>query len=77
LVSLHQIQALKHKDSTKIFGPKILEKARCTPCFFKKKLGKKLFVEFLPFDSLDCLGGTKNDVYRRRLLISSTYRDKK
>jgi len=26
------------------------------------------------FDSWNCLGGTKNDVYRRRLLISSIYR---
>jgi len=45
--------------------------------FFFQILSPKLLVEFLWFDSWNCLGGTKNDVYRRRLLTWSIYCFKK
>jgi len=46
-----------------------------TPCLFK--ILSQFFFEFLTFDSWNSFSGTKNDVYRRRLLISSIYRVRK
>jgi len=50
-----------------------LKKKLGVPLAFFKNLGQKLFVEFLTFDGWNSLGGTKNDVYRRRLRIASIY----
>jgi len=44
---------------------------------FFKILSEKLFVEFLTFDTWNCLRVTENDVYRRWLPTSSIYRVKK
>jgi len=44
---------------------------------FFQILSLKLFVEFWMFGGWDSLRGTKNYVYRRRLLISSIYRVKR
>jgi len=44
---------------------------------FLKILCHKLLVQFLTFYKWNVLGGTKNDVDRRRFLISSIYCDKK
>jgi len=57
-------------------GQKIEKNLGVPPCLFFK-FEPKFFVEFLTFDSWNCLGGTENDVYRRRLFISSIYRVKK
>jgi len=78
-MSLNQIQSSKHKDHTKKNCPKkIAQKIEKNPPLpFKKKFSRKLFVEFLTFHNWNCLGGTKNYVYRRRLHISLIYRVKK
>jgi len=51
-------------------------KKKLRPLPFCQILGNFFVVEFLTFDSWNCLGVTKNNVYHRWLLISSTYRIK-
>jgi len=48
-----------------------------TLAFFKKIISRFSFGEFLMFDGWNCLGETRNIVYRRQLLVSSSYRIKK
>jgi len=64
-------------DSQKFLAQKIEKIKLEVPLSFFKKLSQKLFVEILRFDNWNCLRGTKNDVYRSRLLISSIYSVKK
>ena len=71
-MSLNQVQSSKHKDPLKKIGQKI-EKSRGTPLPFFKNIRSKIFFDFLTFNDVKCLGGAKNDVYRRRFFISSIY----
>jgi len=58
--------------SPKKFRAEKLRKILGVPLAFFQFFGI-FFVEFLMFASWNCLGRIKNNIYRRRLLISSIY----